>query len=543
MNLNSINLIPAPRDGTTSGYVTYLFRYWLPDDSQHTINVTCTIPSNDHHDLAVLDPIFIINNVVGTIPADINLPNLFTSFIFEDIAATLPRREGNNTTIIIRGVRFDLIRNRTTRIGDTYTFRMSGFDAFINFVTNPVHDGTLTFTEPIPFIIGGIRTRLALRQLTPFKSVKSVPMRVHPDAYLDMFRRTSVRSVDGLSKWDVHGVMSLNDLFYGCRELSNIDGIANWDVSCVVRMDNMFNGCDSLINIDGLSNWNVSNLRNVQSMFASCVGLIDIDALRMWTPTLTVMREMFMNCTRLTSLEGLRNWDVSKVEDMSNVFANCNGFTSVNDLVGWNVSGVTNMSAMMIGCEGLRDIMGLRDWNVSKVTNMSNMFDRCPLQSLDGLEGWNVSKVTNMDRMFAKTEISNMRALSGWNVRNVMNMSSMFMKAEMLMTLDGLDEWDVSNVKEMNGMFEGCVMLEDIEGVKNWNVRGVRGMRRMFACSEITLEKLVTTLSKWTVNEIDVYSFASNVSERYRYMNWKALGSVGIGMIAELYEMVTRDRK
>ena len=142
---------------------------------------------------------------------------------------------------------------------------------------------------------------------------------------------------------------------------------------------------------------------------------------------------LFYGLSELTSFDG-SNLDTSRVTNMSYMFSYCTFLESL-DLNGWDTSRVTNMYGMFEDCHSLTSL-NIKNWNTSNVTDMNRMFAHCEaLTSLD-LKGWDTSKVTDMTRMFTYCESLMSLDLSSFNCANVQSRGYMFRGSKNLMVLE-----------------------------------------------------------------------------------------------------------
>ena len=184
---------------------------------------------------------------------------------------------------------------------------------------------------------------------------------------------------------------TMQNAFYGCKNMQFASGIDTPDLSKVTNMSNMFSGCTSFN--QPLNSWDVSKVTSMGSMFYGCTSFNQ--PLNSWDVSkVTFMSRMFSGCTSFN--QPLNSWDVSKVTYMSRMFSGCTSFNQ--PLNSWDVSKVTDMIEMFSDCTSFNQ--PLNNWNVSKVTDMRAMFDGCASFN-QPLNNWNVSKVTDMAYMFS----------------------------------------------------------------------------------------------------------------------------------------------
>ena len=94
-------------------------------------------------------------------------------------------------------------------------------------------------------------------------------------------------------------------------------------------MQNAFYGCKNMQFASGIDTPDLSKVTNMQAMFSRCTSFN----------------------------QPLNNWDVSKVTDMSYMFSDCTSFNQ--PLNNWNVSKVTYMSSMFFGCTSFNQDLGM----------------------------------------------------------------------------------------------------------------------------------------------------------------------------------------
>ena len=171
----------------------------------------------------------------------------------------------------------------------------------------------------------------------------------------------------GTVKWK-----TMENAFYGCKNMQFAEGIDSPDLSQVTDMSDMFCGCTSFN--QPLNNWDVSQVTN--------------------------MRDMFSGCTSFN--QPLDNWDVSKVTNMSGMFDNCTSFNQ--PLNNWDVSKVQSMGlgymtrGMFAGCSSFNQDLGM--WKLEKCEYL--VLDNCGMSVENyskSLVGW--ASQTNINQNLA----------------------------------------------------------------------------------------------------------------------------------------------
>lgn len=127
--------------------------------------------------------------------------------------------------------------------------------------------------------------------------------------------------------YDKDALLSCNQLFMGCLNLSSLD-LSNFDTSKVTDMSMMFyNYYDSKLTTLDVTNWdlNTSNVISMSSMFYGCSGLTTLDLSKWDTSKVTYMSYMFQNCSKLTTIgpvDTASGWQ-HKPKDHTLMFQDC----------------------------------------------------------------------------------------------------------------------------------------------------------------------------------------------------------------------------
>ena len=196
---------------------------------------------------------------------------------------------------------------------------------------------------------------------------------------------------------------TMENAFYGCKNMQFAEGIDTPDLSKVTDMSGMFAGCTAFN--QPLNSWNVSN---VQKM-----GSTSYDSDR--------VLGMFLDCSSFN--QPLDNWDVSKVEGMRRMFSGCTAFNQ--PLNNWNVSQVTDMREMFSGCTSFDQDLGM--WKLEKCENLGlNNCDMSVENYSKSLVGWaaqpNIKDGTYLDaeglsyNETGKAARSKLRSYKHWTI-------------------------------------------------------------------------------------------------------------------------------
>ena len=151
---------------------------------------------------------------------------------------------------------------------------------------------------------------------------------------------------------------SCRNLFSGFVSLETIVGLEYLNTSEVMSMENMFFDCRNLKNLD-LRGLDTSNVRGMSYMFYGCKYLIDLDVSNFDTSNVRNMDNMFCFCTSLKSLD-LRNFNTSEVVDVHSMFYDCEKLETINTGYKWDLSNVKNSELMFHCCHSLRNRQRLK---------------------------------------------------------------------------------------------------------------------------------------------------------------------------------------
>lgn len=147
---------------------------------------------------------------------------------------------------------------------------------------------------------------------------------VHNVRFMDMmFAHTRVSNADDLREWNVSNVLSMDWMFM-FSHLGNTDGMSEWDVHSVRSAMGMFRECWRLRCVEGLRKWNVRNVVTMDDMFEGCSKfLTTIEPLKMWNVRhVELTRRMFNGCRMLKCGDVKREWlsKMRKLKDRTNMF-------------------------------------------------------------------------------------------------------------------------------------------------------------------------------------------------------------------------------
>ena len=136
-------------------------------------------------------------------------------------------------------------------------------------------------------------------------------------------------------------ISEMSNLFDGCSSLKSIKGISDWNISNVYDINDIFANCSSLSSLPDISKWSTYNVENMESMFFKCSSLISLPDISKWdTRKVKSLKGMFCGCKSLSSFPDISKWNICNVNDMSDmsdIFRECNSLTSLPDMSVWRV--------------------------------------------------------------------------------------------------------------------------------------------------------------------------------------------------------------
>ncbi len=270
----------------------------------------------------------------------------------------------------------------------------------------------------------------------------------------DMFYGCSELTSIDVSHFDTGKVLTLGGMFYNCKKLSNID-VSGFDTSKVYLFDTVFYGCSNLTSLD-VSHFDTHSATNMFGMFEGCSSLTELDVSGFNTENVTTMLQMFYGCRSLMSLD-VSNFNTSKVTNMKYMFRNCNNLENL-DVSNFDTRNVTDMSNMFSNCNSLLRL-DVSNFETSNVTKLGGMFGGCSRLSVLDVSHFNTKKVTEMYSLFEGCQKLSVIYIGNFDTKNVTNMTWMFGSCTNLKTIYVGDNWDITKVKNYTGMFGGCTSL------------------------------------------------------------------------------------
>ena len=205
---------------------------------------------------------------------------------------------------------------------------------------------------------------------------------------------TSLETID-VSNLDTSNVTNLMAAFQLDGKLKEINGVNNWNTSKATSIQNIFYGCTELTSID-LTGWNTSNIQNFSAMFE--------------------------RDNKLATIKGIEDFDTSSATNLSYIFKN----TAIEslDLSKWDVSNAQHLTALFRASK-LKTLTGISNWDVSNAYYMHYMFDLTNIDTID-ISNWKTNgnlKYTTF--MFSNANISNIY-MNNMTFDTVTNNTDMF---------------------------------------------------------------------------------------------------------------------
>lgn len=151
-------------------------------------------------------------------------------------------------------------------------------------------------------------------------------------------------------------IISTNDWFYACHNLTTIIGIENLRTDNVINMNNMFVACSSLTSLD-LSHFNTTNVTSMALMFSGCSNLTSLNLSSFNTTNTTSLYAMFSYCSALTSID-LSSFNTSRVRDMREMFNWCESLRTIYVSNEWSTASlefsdyIFNVCKQLVGGQG-----------------------------------------------------------------------------------------------------------------------------------------------------------------------------------------------
>lgn len=170
------------------------------------------------------------------------------------------------------------------------------------------------------------------------------------------YRESIMTVVFEASMANCTSIISTNDWFYACTNLTTIIGIENLRTDNVINMNGMFEACSSLTSLD-LSHFNTTNVTSMGLMFSGCSNLTSLNLSSFNTTNTTSLYAMFSYCSALTSID-LSSFNTSRVRDMREMFHWCESLRTIYVSNEWSTASlelsdyIFNLCKQLVGGQG-----------------------------------------------------------------------------------------------------------------------------------------------------------------------------------------------
>ncbi|MFT8639044.1 BspA family leucine-rich repeat surface protein [Bifidobacterium sp.] len=167
------------------------------------------------------------------------------------------------------------------------------------------------------------------------------------------FETFQLKTITGVSGWDVSGAHSIMQMFYRwARDVTDFPAdssykldLGAWDVSNVTTFDTLFYQ-STKVNRVNVSGWDTGKATNMVGMFHTMSALEQIDLSSFTTDNVTDMNYMFHGDDALTTLD-LSTFDTSKVTNMSGMFMNSRYLKEIKVGSSFVIGASTNVTNMV----------------------------------------------------------------------------------------------------------------------------------------------------------------------------------------------------
>ena len=286
---------------------------------------------------------------------------------------------------------FNLSRNVTKDDVKKYYSNNYEYSEQINFATD--FDDlicNIAIKDPQKFFSNEVVKQWLSNNIIGLECTKSGTIK--QDNFSELFKNYSSLYYVDISKINLSDVLSMEDMFYGCSNLTDL--AADWGntINCT-DMSGLFYNCSSLKNITSFTEKvNVTNVEKVDYLFSGCSNLEYINCSNWNLSKTTSSSHLFENCGNVKII-GLPQFS-EKLENISYMFSDCKNLTEIYSLEDFNPVNVTNAKGMFSGCSSLSSI-NLNNFIGSELTNIEEMFSNCTNVRTIDLSSMNFSKVEN----------------------------------------------------------------------------------------------------------------------------------------------------
>lgn len=177
--------------------------------------------------------------------------------------------------------------------------------------------------------------------------------------------------------------LDMYSIFGECISLKSIEGISKWNTYKNTNFGRLFFGCESLKKIPDISKWNTINAKNMSSIFYRCCSLEELPDISKWDISNVIeIDSIFFECKLLKKIPDISEWNTKNIVDMQYMFAFCRSLEYLPDISRWNTVNLQNIRYMFFDCRSLVSLPDLTKWNISEECNTGDIFGNCLLLEL-----------------------------------------------------------------------------------------------------------------------------------------------------------------
>ena len=155
---------------------------------------------------------------------------------------------------------------------------------------------------------------------------------------------------------------NLSEFFAGWKNMKFIKGLEYLNTEKVTSMNQMFYGCSNLTSLD-VSGFKTDRVKEMWCMFGFCSNLTSLDVSGFNTNRVVYLSDMFYGCSNLTSLD-LSGFNTKNAEYLNYMFCGCSNLATIYASDLWDMSNVTSSNGMFYDCPKLVGGAGTTfDWN------------------------------------------------------------------------------------------------------------------------------------------------------------------------------------
>lgn len=173
---------------------------------------------------------------------------------------------------------------------------------------------------------------------------------------------SAITSLDGLANWNVGAVTNTSSCFRNCSSVDTFEPLKNWTLH-PTSMTYMFDGCASVRTLEGLEKFDVSGVTNMTGVFENMPKLVTLDGVEDWdVSNVTMFYLMFAYDPWIADILAINEWDMSSAYRADEMFAGNASILTLDGVI-LDLSRANNISAMF-GCVDLYyvDQLGKSVW-------------------------------------------------------------------------------------------------------------------------------------------------------------------------------------